>query len=147
MASVRLQVIAALRGIAESVLPDGSVRGFDKAISASFRAGAGGTIVGRLPSDVPEPEIDLSPLTYHYDYPIQIEVLAPENVGDATAWLDERAAAFGAAIAADRTLGGLCSFVDATMPEEGDFTGDDKATQRFSGFAIVASFSTTNPLS
>ena len=86
-------------------------------------AGVGGATVTRnlaLPTRIPaaglvilrdgtpgEPEVSLSPLTYHYEHAAVVEVIVQ---GQATqdASFDAICVAIGARLAANRTLGGLC---------------------------------------
>ena len=72
--SKRRDVLLAIKAMVSAAMPAASIKGFDGALSQMIRADAGGTSVGRPPEADPEPEIDLSPLTYHYDDPIGIEL-------------------------------------------------------------------------
>ena len=61
-----------------------------------------------------EPEVTLSPLSYHYQHRAEIEAVVQSADRDAA--FDTLTAGIGAAIAADRTLGGLCDWVEAESP-------------------------------
>jgi len=83
-----------------------------------------------------EPEVTLSPLRYHYQHRAEIEAvvqgetrsaqqmqgsggpLQGSNARDAT--FDTLCASIGAMIAGDRTLGGLCDWVEAEAPRPVD---------------------------
>ncbi len=58
-----------------------------------------------------EPEVTLSPLRYHYAHRAEIEAVVQGTTRDAA--LDTLCASIGAALATDRTLGGLCDWVEA----------------------------------
>ena len=58
-----------------------------------------------------EPEVTLSPLRYHYQHRAELEVVVQTGTGRASAF-DSLIAAIGAALEADRTLGGLCDWIE-----------------------------------
>ena len=62
-----------------------------------------------------EPEVTLSPLCYHYQHRAELEVVVQAGTGRASAF-DDLIAAIGAALEADRTLGGLCDWVEPEAP-------------------------------
>ena len=61
-----------------------------------------------------EPEVTLSPLRHHYQHRAEIEAVVQGTDRDTA--FDTLTASIGAAIAADRTLGGLCDWVEAEAP-------------------------------
>src|SRR6056297_3156370 len=61
-----------------------------------------------------EPEVTLSPLRYHYQHRSEIEAVVQGEDRDAA--FDTLTASIGVAIAADRTLSGLCDWVEAEAP-------------------------------
>lgn len=65
-----------------------------------------------------EPEVTLSPLRYHYQHRAEIEAVVQGTARDAA--FDTLIASIGAALAADRTLGGLCDWVEAEAPRPVD---------------------------
>ena len=65
-----------------------------------------------------EPEVTLSPLAYHYQHRAEIEAVVRGAARDAA--FDTLCASVGATIAADRTLGGLCDWVEAEAPRPVD---------------------------
>ena len=68
-----------------------------------------------------EPEVTLSPLRYHYQHRAEIEAVV--QGADRDAAFDTLTASIGAALAADRTLGGLCDWVEAEAPRPGRSAG------------------------
>jgi hypothetical protein len=63
-----------------------------------------------------EPEVTLSPLTYFYEHRAELEVVIQAGSGR-DALFDALTADIGAVLTADRTLGGLCDWVEAEAPE------------------------------
>ena len=72
-----------------------------------------------------EPEVTLSPLRYHYQHRAEIEAVVQGASRDAA--FDTLCASIGAALAADRTLGGLCDWVEAEAPQPVDLPVDGAA--------------------
>ena len=66
-----------------------------------------------------EPEVTLSPLTCLYEHRAELEVVIQAGSG-CDAVFDALTGAIGTALAADRTLGGLCDWVEAEAPEPVD---------------------------
>lgn len=62
-----------------------------------------------------EPEVTLSPLRYHWQHRAEVEVFTRDGEGR-EAGMDALLASIGAAIAADRTLGGTCDWAEAGGP-------------------------------
>ena len=59
-----------------------------------------------------EPEVTLSPLRYHYQHRAEIEAVVQGATRDAA--FDTLCASIGAALTADRTLGGVCDSISMT---------------------------------
>jgi hypothetical protein len=122
------------------------VQGFDGADAAGTRPPAGGLIVIGA-GDPGDAEITLSPLTYFYGHSIPVQVIAPDE--DA---VDALLSAVGAAVNADRTLGGLCDWLDVTAAGTEDIASYDERGNlitrpaRGGSFMIMASYSTSFPL-
>jgi hypothetical protein len=91
----RLQPLAALV-LRDEVLPE--------------RIPAAGLIILR-DGQPGEPEVTLSPLRYHYQHRAELEVVVQAPNGRANAF-DSLITAIGTALEADRTLGGLCDWVE-----------------------------------
>ncbi|MGX0905385.1 hypothetical protein ACSSV8_003985 [Roseovarius sp. MBR-79] len=62
-----------------------------------------------------EPEVTLSPLRYHYQHRAELEVVVQAGTGRASSF-DTLIANIGATLEADRTLGGLCDWVEPEAP-------------------------------
>ena len=91
-----------------------------------------------------EPEVTLSPLRYHYQHRAEIEAVVQGNDRDTTFAI--LCANIGAAIAADRTLGGLCDWLEAEAPRPVDLPVDGAASQKAAVIPVVLHYSTADPL-
>ena len=60
---------------------------------------------------------------------------------------DALCTSIGAAISADRTLGGLCDWVEAEAPRPVDLPVEGTATLKAAIITVILHYSTTNPLS
>ena len=66
-----------------------------------------------------EPGMTLSPLMYHYQHRAELEVIV-QSTTDRDAVFDALSAQIGAVIAADRTLRGLCDWIEPEAAEPVD---------------------------
>ncbi len=71
--------------------------------------------------DPGEPGVRLSPLMYHYQHRAEIEAVVQGADRDTT--FAALCASIGAAISADRTLGGRCDWAEAEAPALRRFSG------------------------
>lgn len=92
-----------------------------------------------------EPEVTLSPLTYFFEHRAELEVVIQAGTGR-DALFDELVASIGAALAVDRTLGGLCDWVEAEAPEPVDLPIEGAATLKAAVITIVLHYATQDPL-
>jgi len=109
-----------------------------------------------------DPEVTLSPLRYHYQHRAEIEAVVQgevrsaqqmqgaggpfQGVNDRDAAFDTLTASVGAAIAADRTLGGLCDWVEADAPRPVDLPVEGAAALKAAVITVVLHYSTADPL-
>lgn len=93
-----------------------------------------------------EPEIDLSPPCYHFTHRIPVEIAGYVSSEPLRLVLDRMAGKIGAAIAADRFLGGLVDYLDVTALELVNINTTGGQTQKAGMFDIIATYSTNNPL-
>ena len=91
-----------------------------------------------------EPEVTLSPLAYHYQHRAEIEAVVQGSDRDAA--LDTLVAGLGAALSADRTLGGLCDWVEAEAPRVVDLPVEGAASLKAAVIPVMLHFSTADPL-
>lgn len=137
MASKREQVLQAIVALVQAALPTADVQ---RNRSSPVRVGAGGAVT-ILDGDPGEPEVDLCPLTYNYSHGVPLAF-----AGASMAAVDDMMRAVGAAVEADRTLGGLCHFLETVAPdgEPLDAAGAEAAAQAEAG--LRAEYSTSSPL-
>ena len=92
-----------------------------------------------------EPEVTLSPLSYHYQHRAEIEAVVQGTDRDAA--FDTLCASIGEALAADRNLGGLCDWVEAETPRPVDLLVEGAASLKAAVITVVLHYSTADPLS
>ena len=92
-----------------------------------------------------EPEVTLSPLRYHYLHRAELEVIV-QTPGNRAAAFDTLIAAIGTVLATDRTLGGLCDWVEAEAPASVDLPVDGAVSLKAAVVTVVLHYSTSNPL-
>lgn len=143
MTSKREAVLAALRTLIAGALPAAEVK---RNLAKAERIPPGGLVVVR-DGDPGEPETTLSPLTYHFEHRTAVEIAASEAAGTPREQaLDAMLGAIGAAVSADRTLGGLCDWLEAEAPSTDDAEAIGSAPVRFALLTLVASYATSDPL-
>jgi hypothetical protein len=143
MTSKREQVLDAVKALVASALPDADVK---RNLAKPERIAPGGLAIIRG-GDPGEPEVILSPLIYIYTHRIPIELAAYETSGQTREQvLDGMLGSIGAAVVSNRTLGGLCDFIEAEAPATEDVETTGARASRWADVAIVAVYGTTDPL-
>jgi hypothetical protein len=143
MTSKREQVIETIVALVAAALPAAKV---ERNAAKPERIPPGGLAIVR-DGDPGEPEVLLSPLTYLYTHRIPVEIAARESGTQSREQvLDIMLAAIGAAVAANRTLDGLCDFLEVEAPATADIDAVGAQTARWADAAIVASYGTPDPL-
>lgn len=143
MTSKREQVLDAVKTLIGAALPNADVK---RNLAKADRIPPGGLVIVR-DGEPGEPEVMLSPLTYIYTHRIPIEVAAYEASSQPREQvLDGMLGAIGSAVAGDRTLGGLCDFIEAEAPATNDVETAGARAGRWADAAIVAVYGTTDPL-
>ena len=94
--------------------------------------------------DPGRPEVTLSPLAYHYQHRAELDVMVIE--GGVSAKFDRLAERIGALIAADRTLGGLCDWIEAEAPAPSDVPVEGSAPIRAATIVVTLHYTTPDPL-
>jgi hypothetical protein len=107
------------------------------------RVPAGGVVILR-DGDPGEPEVTLSPLRYHYAHRAEIEAVVQGTDRDVA--FDTLCARIGAALAADRTLGGLCDWVEAEAPQPVDLPVEGAASLKAAVIRVSLFYTTSDPL-
>ncbi|CAM3100310.1 hypothetical protein SAMN04488021_1374 [Paracoccus aminovorans] len=123
--------------------------------------GIGGVVVQRnevLPERIPaagllilrdgtpgEAEVTLSPLRYHWQHRAEIEVFIRGSSGLELAF-DALAERVGQVIAADRTLGGLCDWIETDAPEPADLAVEGAPSIKAAVLILTLHYTSNDPL-
>jgi len=138
MSTTRETILAALH-TRLSALPATALRGE----VLPERVPAAGLLILR-DGEPGEPEVTLSPLRYHYQHRAEIEAVVQGVNRDTT--FDTLCASIGATLAADRTFGGLCDWVEAEAPQPVDLPVDGAASLKAAVIPVMLHYSTADPL-
>ena len=92
-----------------------------------------------------DPGVTLSPLIYHYQHRAELEVIV-QTGADRDARFDRLIGRIGAAIVADRTLGGRCDWIEAEAPEPVDLPIEGAATLKAAIVPIILHYATSDAL-
>lgn len=147
MTTRREQVLSALHGL----------------IKGAFEGAATVTRMADLPEEVPdgglinlvddaggeraEPEVILSPLTFVHTHLAELEVVVPGDDSDTRhAALDDMLAKIDAAIAADRTLGGLADYAQLLTPDTSNVTFEAADTNKAASVLVEITYSSNSRL-
>ena len=110
------------------------------------RIPSGGLLILR-DGDPGTPEVTLSPLQYHYEHRTEIEVIVQGKTPTARdATFDALLAALATAITTDRTLGGLCDWVQAEAPQPVDLPVEGAEALKAAVVPVILTYTTANPL-
>jgi hypothetical protein len=111
------------------------------------RAPESGLVILR-DGDPGEPEAILSPLRWSYQHRIDLDVIVQQPTpGERDVAFDALIAAIGAAVAADRSLGGLVERLEALAPVPTELAIEGASGLKAATLGIVASYLTSDPLS
>jgi hypothetical protein len=138
MPTPRETILAALRARL-STLPATALRGE----VLPERVPAAGLLILR-DGEPGEPEVTLSPLEYHWRHRAELEAVVQSPDRDTT--FAALCASIGAAISADRTLGGRCDWVEAEAPRPVDLPVEGAASLKAAVIPVVLHYSTADPL-
>ena len=86
----------------------------------------------------------LSPLRYHYQHRAEVEAVVQGNARDAS--FAALATGVGAVLSADRTLGGLCDWVQAEAPRPVDMAVEGAGSLKAAVIPIVLHYAVADPL-
>ncbi len=108
------------------------------------RVPAAGLLILR-DGDPGEPAVTLSPICYHYQHRAELEAVVQAGTGRDEAFA-ALSANVGAALSADRTLGGLCDWLEAEAPRPVDLPVEGAASLKAAVIPIVLHYSAADPL-
>lgn len=94
-----------------------------------------------------EPEVSLSPLTYHWQHQVAIELfVADPNANARDARMDGLLLELAALIDADRTLGGVIEYADIGPPKFDELAPDGSSGIKACLLPVVLHYSSSGPL-
>jgi len=108
------------------------------------RVPAAGLLILR-DGDPGELAVTLSPLRYHYQHRAEVEAVVQAGIGRDAAF-DMLATGVASALTTDRTLGGLCDWVEAEAPRPVDLALDGAAAMKAAVIPIVLHYASADPL-
>lgn len=91
-----------------------------------------------------EPEVTLSPVAYHYQHRAEVEAVV--QGADRDAAVDALCASIGTVIAADRTLGALCDWIEAEATRPVDLPVEGAASLKVAIIPVILHYTTADPL-
>lgn len=142
MTSKREQVLDAIVALITAAVPDAKV---ERNLAKPERIPPGGLVIVR-DGDPGEPEVMLSPLTYVFDHRIPIEVAVHQASDPREQALDAILGRIGLEVADNRTLWGLCDFIEAEAPATADIEVSGALPGRWADIVLVATYATPDPL-
>ena len=92
-----------------------------------------------------DPEVTLSPLTYFYEHRAELEVVIQAGT-ERDAQFDALTANIGTMLEGDRTLGGLCDWIEAEAPEPVDLPIEGAAALKAAVIIVVLHYATGDTL-
>ena len=94
-----------------------------------------------------EPEVSLSPLTYHWQHQVAIELfVADADASERDARMDGLLVELAALIEADRTLGGVIEYADIGPPKLDELAPDGSSGIKACLLPVVLHYSSSGPL-
>ena len=94
-----------------------------------------------------EPEVSLSPLTYHWQHQVAIELfVADPDASTRDARMDGLLVELAVLIEADRTLGGVIEYADIGHPKFDELAPDGSSGIKACLLPVVLHYSSSSPL-
>ncbi|SER49773.1 hypothetical protein SAMN04490244_101267 [Tranquillimonas rosea] len=145
MASTSETILEALAALLDAAKPAGA--SFERNATLPGTIPAAGTLILR-DGDPGEPEVLISPPVYFYEHRAELDLVVDRNSAtERDAVFDAAKTAVAAALAADRTLGGLCDYVIGEAPEPIDLPVEGAATLKAATIGIILQYGSPDPLS
>lgn len=92
-----------------------------------------------------EPEVTLSPLRYHWQHRAEVEAFL-RGSSRLDAAFDMLAEKVGQVIAADRTLGGFCDWIENNAPEPADLAVEGAPAIKAAVLILTLHYTSNDPL-
>jgi hypothetical protein len=97
--------------------------------------------------DPGQPQVTMSPLTYNYEHSVDLDVFAQaKTTADTQTAFDTLTHNIGLALAVDRTLGGLCDWLEAAAPKTVVLYTAGGEPIKAVTIRVTVVYSTTDPL-
>jgi len=94
-----------------------------------------------------EPEVSLSPLTYHWQHQVAIEIfVADPDASERDKRMDELLVELAALIEADRSLGGVIEYAEIGPPKIDEMAPDGSSGIKACLLPVVLHYSSAGPL-
>jgi hypothetical protein len=94
-----------------------------------------------------EPEVSLSPLTYHWQHQVAIEIfVADPDASERDKRMDGLLVELAALIEADRTLGGVIEYAEIGLPKFDELAPDGSSGIKACLLPVVLHYSSSGPL-
>ena len=87
----------------------------------------------------------MSPLTYHFEHEAAVEIFVQNNA-DNDALFDALAQRVGTVLAVDRTLGGLCDWIEGSAPAVETLPVGGANVLKAATITVVLYYATPDPL-
>ncbi len=131
-------LLAALQSVPDATILRGAI--------LPERIPAGGLLILR-DGDPGTPEVTLSPLQYHFEHRAEVEVIVQgKTPADRDTAFDLLLAKLATAITVDRTLGGLCDWVEAEAPQPVDLPVEGAEALKAAIVPLILTYTTADPL-
>ncbi|MAM11657.1 MAG: hypothetical protein CML23_14595 [Rhizobiaceae bacterium] len=143
--SLRHEVDQAVLALVRATLPDHEVIGLEDGAERAGRTGEFETVTLR-DGQLEEEGVDLCPPTWHWVHRVPVELRAYKQTTPLRVVIDRIAGKIGAAIAADRFLGGLVAYLDVSGLDVEPLSSFGSRTELGATFDIVATYSSDKPL-
>ncbi|KZL02655.1 hypothetical protein PsAD26_04736 [Pseudovibrio sp. Ad26] len=138
------QVLMALFEMLQSNIPEGVKLLRNEAYPE--RIPAAGILILR-DGDPGEPEVTLSPPSYLYEHRAEVDLLVEAREAEARdANFDTLKQTVGAAIASDRSLGGLCDYMESEAPAPIDLALEGTEAIKAATITIKLIYASSDPL-
>lgn len=137
------QILQALLAALDAAKPTGAEVWRNRVLPK--RLPAAGLIILR-DGDPGEPEYLLSPPRWLWEHTAEIDVLVQAKDASRDALFDTLVQAVGAALTADRGLGGLCDWIEGQAPVPTDLAEDGTDTIKAASIAVTLFYDTDSEL-
>lgn len=142
MSSQREQAIGALFAVIGQLSPGAVVKR-----NAALPERVMDAMVILRDGEMGEPEVSLSPLTYHWQHPVAIEVfVADPDAGTRDARMDGLLTELATLIEADRTLGGVIEYTEIGPPKFDELASDGTSGIKACLLPVILHYSSSGPL-